>query len=330
MIKTVNILKIALVMLMCTLMLSLTACGKAITVSVSDMGETKEIEVTTGMTVEEALESASITLGEKDETTPAKDKKIAEDTKEIVIKRYAKVTVVKGDKSETVELVGGTVDQAISKAGFAVAKGETSDVKGDTFLKDGMTINILKKVTVSLTADGKTTQVDTVAKTVEEFLKEQAITLDEDDELSVKLTDAVTEGMTIVVKRVEYKEETRTEKIAFETQEKYSDSLAEGTSEVTQEGVEGSKEVTYKVKYVDSKEESKEVISEKITKEPTNKIVTYGTKSSGNSSGGSEGGGSSDGGRTVVSKQPVYDCDGSGHGYYIITYSDGSVEYEEF
>lgn len=327
--KTVNILKVTLVMLMCVMMLSLTACGKAITVSVSDMGETKEIEVTTGMTVEEALKDASITLGEKDETTPAKDKKLTEETKEIIIKRYAKVTVIKGDKSETVELVGGTVEQAVSKAGFAVIKGESTDIKGDTFLKDGMTINILKKSTVSLTADGETKNVETVAKTVEDFLKEQSITLDADDELSVNLTDAITEGMAIVVKRVEYKEETRTESIPFGTQEKYSDALDEGTSEVTQEGVEGSKEVTYKVKYVDSKEESKEVISEKITKEPKDKIVTYGSKST--SSGDSGNSGSSDGGgKTIVSKQPVYDCDGSGHGYYIITYSDGSVDYEEF
>ena len=35
-------------------------------------------------------------------------------------------------------------------------------------------------------------------------------------------------------------------------------------------------------------------------------------------------------GKTVVSKTPVYNCDGSGHGYYEITYSDGSTEYEEF
>lgn len=37
-----------------------------------------------------------------------------------------------------------------------------------------------------------------------------------------------------------------------------------------------------------------------------------------------------DSGKTVVSKKAFYDCDGSGHGYYEITYSDGSVEYEDF
>ncbi len=325
--KIASTLKTAVVMLLCVMMLTLTACSTAVTLTVKDMGKDTKIEATTGMTVQEALESAKITLSEKDETVPAKDEKITESMTEIIVKRYAKVTVVKGDESKTVELVGGTVDEAIKQAGFTLADNEIADAKGDTLLTDGMTITITKKLSVNLTADGKTETVGTAAKTVEDLLKEQNITLDSDDELNVKLTDAVTEGMEIVVKRVEYKEETRTEAIAFKTVEKQSDALAAGTSEVTQEGVEGSKEVTYKVKYVDSKEVSKEVLSEKVIKEPVDKIVTYSSQSS--NSGGSDSG-SSDSGRTVVSKQPVYDCDGSGHGYYIITYSDGSVEYEEF
>jgi len=34
--------------------------------------------------------------------------------------------------------------------------------------------------------------------------------------------------------------------------------------------------------------------------------------------------------RKIVSKEKVYDCDGSGHGYYVITWSDGEIEYEDF
>lgn len=39
---------------------------------------------------------------------------------------------------------------------------------------------------------------------------------------------------------------------------------------------------------------------------------------------------SSGGGRYEVSRQNYPDCDGSGHGYYEITYSDGSVETVEY
>lgn len=50
-------------------------------------------------------------------------------------------------------------------------------------------------------------------------------------------------------------------------------------------------------------------------KEAVNQLVMQGTKPKG---------------KTVVSRERVDDCDGSGHGYYIITYSDGSVEYQDY
>ncbi len=330
--KTKNIFKFALIMIMCLVMLSLTACGKPVTLNINDCDTITQFEATTAMTVADILEQAQITLNEKDETVPPVDEKIKEETTEILIKRYAKVTVVKGDDKKEVELVGGTVKDAVEKSGITLSDDEVTDLKGDDFLTDGMTINVLKKINVTLTADGKKNKVETTAKTVEELLKEQEITLGDDDEVTKPLDTILKDGMKIAVKRVEYKEETRTETIDYKTQEQYSDSMAQGTSEVTQNGVEGEKEVTYKVKYVDSKEDSKEVLSEKVIKEPTDKIVTYGTKvqqqqSNSNSTSNNQ---SQSGGKSVVSKQRVEDCDGSGHGYYVITYSDGSVAYEEF
>ncbi|MBE6824350.1 MAG: DUF348 domain-containing protein [Ruminococcaceae bacterium] len=328
--KTRTILKVALVMAMCLMMLSLTACGKPVTLSINDCGTLTEFEATTAMTVADVLKEAQITLNEKDETVPPVDEKVKEDTTEILIKRYAKVTIVKGDEKKEVELVGGTVEEAIKKSGITLNDNEVTDAENNAFLTDGMTINILKKITVTLAADGKKNKVETTAKTVEELLKEQDITLDEDDEVTKPLDTILKDGMKIAVKRVEYKEETRTETIDYKTQEKYSDSMAQGTSEVTQEGVEGEKEVTYKVKYVDSKEDSKEVLSEKVTKEPKDKIVTYGTKQQQSNSNSNSNSQSSSGGKTVVSKQAVPNCDDASHGYYVITYSDGTVDYQEY
>ena len=180
-------------------------------------------------------------------------------------------------------------------------------------------------MTVKLTVDGKTKEISTSALTVKDFLAEQQIKLDSDDEVSESVETKVVNGLQITVKRVEYKEETKTETIEFSTQEKYSDSLAKGESKVEKEGSDGQKEVTYKVKYVDGKEDSKEVISEKVLKEATDKVVVYGTKGS---SGSSDSG--SSGGKTETRRVRVEDCDGSGHGYYEVYYSDGSVEYIEF
>lgn len=324
---------LALVMAVCMLSCCLVACGgKEMALTVNDRGTKTEVTANVGNTVAQVLEKAQITLGEKDETEPAKDAKITEDVKEIIVKRYAKITVVLGDEKKEIEVVGGTVEDAIKKAGYTLDGGITSDTPATDYVKDGMTITLTKGLTVELTMDGKTTTISTSAKTVADLANE--LKLGADDELSEKAETAITDGMKLTVRRVEYKEVKETEKISFETEERYSDSISSGSSEVTQEGVDGEKEVTYKVKYVDGKEDSRKSVSEKVTKEPVNKIVTYGTASddSGYSDGGNQGGGSDStpAGRTVVSRQQVPDCDGSGHGYYIITYSDGSEEYEEY
>lgn len=330
------------VLVLCFAVCGLTACGaQTVKLTVNDMGQATEIEASTDMTVAQALEKASLTLGEKDETEPAKDTKITESVKEINVKRYAKVTVVSGSDKKEVELVGGTVEDAITKAGYTAAGELMPDAPLTDFVKDGMIITMVKSIKVEITADGKTIEASTTMATVDALLKEQKISLGADDECNEKLDAKVTEGMKIVIKRVTFKEVKEKEKVDYETEEKYSDSLDKGATQVTQEGAEGEKEVTYKVKYVDGVEESREKVSETVTKEPVKKIVTIGTKASGGSgdsgsgdSGSGDSGsgdsGSDDGGVHEVSRTDVPDCDGSGHGYYIVKYSDGHEEYEEY
>ncbi len=69
----------------------------------------------------------------------------------------------------------------------------------------------------------------------------------------------------------------RTETIPFETVEKNSSSLAKGTKKTSQEGVNGKKEVTELVTYIDGVASYSTVISEKTLKKPVNKVVLIGT-----------------------------------------------------
>lgn len=68
------------------------------------------------------------------------------------------------------------------------------------------------------------------------------------------------------------------EEIPFETIETESDLLALGTKEITQTGVKGEKEVTYKVYSSDGVETGRTIESEKIISEPTVQKVSVGTK----------------------------------------------------
>lgn len=322
--KAKSITKIILSLLLVVLITAaFSACGTAVSITVRDGAQTTSVETKTGKTIATVLQEAEIAIGAKDETEPALDAKLTKDVTEILVKRYAKVTVVKGDEKKEVELVGATVADAIQKAGFTLDTNESPDADADSFLKDGMTITIAKAITVTLVHDGKTETITTKANTVQGLLKEQNITLAKEDEISAKVGAKLKDGVKITIKRIEYKTEKRTEKVPFATKQENTDSLSAGQTQVKQEGQNGEKVVTYRVKYADGKKESEKALSEKITKQAVNKIVLVGTA-------GSEEQSESAGGKTIVSKTPTYDCDGSGHGYYTIVYSDGSTEYVPF
>lgn len=324
------------------------------------------------------MKEAEIILGDKDQVEPPEEAVVDADSS-VTVKRYAEVEVIYSGETKTVELVGGRVEDAIKKSGFSLENGIKSDIVKSAYLRNGMKIRLFKGTVVNLTMDGKTSDVITEAKTVGDFLSEQKITLGDEDEMNFEPEDEIEDGMKLVIKRVTYKEETKKESIEFSKKEKYDEALDDGERKITQKGENGEKEVVYKVKYIDGKEDSREKLSEEIIKKPVDEITSYGSKDGESSSDDSdddddedsESGESSgyyyddedsddeasyvqpqheeqsqqqssyvepepepepeqQGGRTVVSKQRVDDCDGSGHGYFIITYSDGSVEYEDY
>lgn len=318
--KAKSITKIIISLLLITLMTAaFCSCGKPVSITVKDGSQTTQIETKTGKKIAAILEEAQIAIGDKDETEPALDSKLTKDISEIIIKRYAKVTVVRGDEKKEVELVGGTVEDAVKEAGFTLEENESPDVEMSDFLKDGMTITIAKSLSITLVHDGKTEKITTKAKTVQALLDEQKLTLGKDDEISAKPDTELKDGEKIVIKRITYKTEKRTETVPYSTTKEETSSLSEGQTKVKQQGQNGEKEVTYKVKFADGKKVSEKALSEKVTKNAVNEVVLVGTASD-----------TSSGGKKIVSKTPTYDCDGSGHGYYTIIYSDGSKEYVKF
>ena len=75
----------------------------------------------------------------------------------------------------------------------------------------------------------------------------------------------------------ETKEETKTETVKFEKETRNNPKLEKGQTKVIQKGVNGIKEIKYKVTYEAGKEIKREKISEKITKQPIKEIIEVGT-----------------------------------------------------
>lgn len=162
--------------------------------------------------------------------------------------------------------------------------------------------NNLKDVKIVL-QNGYEMTVFTGKENVSEILEENNIILEENQKTTPGLEEPINAGETIKITDKSYNEiqianisvdgvETSleqllenyapiTEKIVveqvvipFETITKNSTSSSENTkSKVLQQGKDGLKEITYKIKYQNDVEIEKIVISEKVITEPQNKIV---------------------------------------------------------
>lgn len=137
---------------------------------------------------------------------------------------------------------------------------------------------------------------------VAEILRENHVTLEEDETVSPKLEEELGDNKTIRISKIGEEQEiaetqevltsemilqnynTITEKIVtervvipFETITKEATGTGTKQNKVVQNGVDGLKEITYKVKYQNQVEIEKIEISSKIIKEPVNKIVEVRT-----------------------------------------------------
>lgn len=137
---------------------------------------------------------------------------------------------------------------------------------------------------------------------VAEILRENHVTLEEDETVSPKLEEDLGDNKTIRISKIGEEQEiaeseevltsemilqnynTITEKIVteqvvipFETITKEATGTGTKQNKVVQNGVDGLKEITYKVKYQNEVEIEKTEISSKIIKEPVNKIVEVRT-----------------------------------------------------
>ena len=81
--------------------------------------------------------------------------------------------------------------------------------------------------------------------------------------------------------KVEHQEITTTEEIPYASRTENNADLAEGTHNVKQSGVKGTKTITWDITLTDGKETARTKKSEKVTKEPVEEIIEVGTKKTG-------------------------------------------------
>ena len=307
--------KLPLSCLLFMLILLLTACGRKAEITIHDGTVNTKVEVSLPKTVDEILKEAEISVAEKDEVNPSGGTELQE-AAEITIRRRWKLTITTdGSDTKEVEILSGsTVKDVLEKEGITPAENQSLNVKEEDPVQEGMTIEITTSNGVTVVHDGKIEKIEFGVGTVGDVLERMNISLGAEDTVTPAKSEAVKNGTKIVIARVTYEEVTTSDTIPYETIRKDDNSLEKGREKTEVEGVVGEKTTTYRVKKVDGKEESREEKKSEVIKPPVNEVILVGTKQ----------------GRYEVSRVAVPNCADGSHGYYEITYSDGSVEYVEY
>lgn len=230
---------------------------------------------TTETVAEKVVAEAGIQLSENDRLildnfNPGKDSRIE-------IYRACQVTFVHADGKTVDTTFAGTVEELIENQGVTLSDNLFSSVNVNAVVTNNLRVEIISAFDIIINVDGEEKAVQTTEKTVGDVLREQGITLDEDDEVSPTADTVLSNDLVIDVLRVEYVTRETEEKIPFTTEKVNSSALNKGTQKVSQKGVNGIKTFTYEDKVVNGVVESSELVSEEVTKEPVKEIIKVGT-----------------------------------------------------
>lgn len=194
----------------------------------------------------------------------------------INMKKAFDVYLEHGCDTENIKMTGGTVGDALSKAGIVLEENEGIDFSVNEAVEPDMHIEIFPLVMVNVTVRGEKKKCFVTSGSVIDALEYLNLDISSEDILNVGLQDDVYEGIDIVVNKVEYQEETVEEKIPFKVEYEKSAILNKRNQKIILKGKEGLRKVTYRNFLIDGKVVKREEINSVIVRDPVNEIVVVG------------------------------------------------------
>jgi len=223
------------------------------------------------------VKSAKVDLQSADRVSPAADARVENGS--VINVNLAKAVKISLDGAEkTINTTSANVEGLVTELGVA-GSSEVSAPKDAQLSVSGSFVSISTPKDVSILADGKATKTTTTAATVADVLKDAGVSLGAGDRLSQPGNAHVVNDMAIKVSRVDSaKTDATSEDVPFDTLASESADLAKGEKKVTQAGVPGKVDKTFKLVLVDGREASRTLVSENVTVQPVTEKVTVGTK----------------------------------------------------
>ena len=211
----------------------------------------------------------------------------------------APVVINVDGKVITVENPGNkTLKELLKKSNIKLNDGDFITVDTDSIISEGITVSILRKCTVTIKnelADTEDTLI-VLGATVKDAITDAGIELPDSYSMNYKLSDPLENDMEIIISE-KIEEETTTEATTEEAAEQNN----------ANNNAQSDRPATTKPSTTPAT--TKPAATTPATTAPAT------TKPAPTTSG-----------RTIVNIEIYEDCDGSGHGVKVITYSDGTQE----
>jgi uncharacterized protein YabE (DUF348 family) len=248
------------------------------TVSVTVDGQVQEVGTLAG-SVEGALDSADVTIGEHDTVAPAIDTAIS-DGSQIVVEHGRLLTLTIDGQTREVWTTASTIEEALAELGQNPAAYQLSADRSREIPLDGLavTANTIYNASVSV-GGAAASAVQTSSKTVGDLLTEQGVVLGPLDTVTPDATTALSNGLTITVNRVTRGNVDEQVDVPQPADQQVEDSsLAAGTTSVTQQGSAGKDQVTWEITTTNGAETGKTEIARTNITPAQATIIAVGTK----------------------------------------------------
>lgn len=243
-------------------------------------GETTVIDDTSIHTVwmneddtQSILEMAGITVGGEDWIVRDEQEGVT-----ITIKRAVEIPVqVDGETRMVPCRTGDRVAEVLSKAGVTLGSNDLVNVGLEEGIFSDTVLTVTRQHEVYVIDRGIARGYVIPEGTVAESMATTDFVLQGED-FFANADAPVTENMVIGVNHVTYQEIQSTQEIPYSVVRQDSNTLYRGSTQVKNEGVNGSKNVVSRQKLVNGEVVSTEVVREEVLVEPVDQVVLQGTK----------------------------------------------------
>ena len=281
-------------------------------------GNTKHVD-TMASTVGGVLKAQHITVGPHDTVAPGLSETVGDGS--AIDVRFGKPFNLDVDGAKhTYWVTSDTVDGALGEIGRDYRAAALSTSRSATIGRAGLALEVTTPKTITVELAGHRPEERTVtAGTVGQALDQLGADPHGRDVVRPAVSRPLDDGDTIVF--TDYS--TKTKSISDQTVpapvvEHKDGSLPQGTRKVTTPGVDGSRDVTYRLIYRDGDLVKRTVVAKKVISAPKAEQVTVGTKAPAAANAGSDSGASGD---TVWDRIAQCESGGNwaentGNGYY--------------